>query len=110
MLRKKSVDYRELFPENQMDEEKFTKKLADMFPQGKDILVGPGDDCAVIDNGSDPLMLAAADQLISSVHYLGGVPPCLRSAETASQEHQRYCCDGRSSDSCAGYAGGQSSG
>ena len=39
-----------------MDEEKFTKKLADMFPQGKDILVGPGDDCAVIDNGSDPLM------------------------------------------------------
>ena len=75
MLRKKSVDYRELFPENQMDEEKFTKKLADMFPQGKDILVGTGDDCAVIDNGSDPLMLAAADQLISSVHYLEGCPP-----------------------------------
>ena len=58
-----------------MDEENFTKKLANVFPQGKDILVGPGDDCAVIDNGSDLLVLAAADQLISSIHYLEGCPP-----------------------------------
>ena len=58
-----------------MNEEDFTKKLAGMFAQGPDILVGPGDDCAVLDTGSDRLLLAAADQVVSSVHYLEGCPP-----------------------------------
>lgn len=58
-----------------MNEENFTRQLGDLFRQGPDVMVGPGDDCAVLDNGSDTLILAAADQLISSVHYLEGCPP-----------------------------------
>jgi len=30
---------------------------------------GPGDDCAVIDNGADKLLLLAVDQLVENVHY-----------------------------------------
>ena len=60
--------------ENAMDEENFTQKLGVLFRQGKDVATGPGDDCAVIDDGTDRLLLAAADQLISSVHYLDGCP------------------------------------
>ena len=38
--------------------------------QNKDIVVGPGDDCAVIDIGdSEDYFLFAVDQLISDVHY-----------------------------------------
>ena len=58
-----------------MNEEDFTKKLAGMFQLGPDVLVGPGDDCAVLDTGADRLLLAAADQVVSSVHYLEGCPP-----------------------------------
>lgn len=58
-----------------MNEESFTKKLAAMFPQGSDVMVGPGDDCAVLDLGAKDLILAAVDQVISKVHYLEGCPP-----------------------------------
>lgn len=58
-----------------MNEEAFTKKLAAMFPQGPDVMVGPGDDCAVLDLGMRDLVLAAVDQVISKVHYLEGCPP-----------------------------------
>jgi thiamine-monophosphate kinase len=58
-----------------MNEESFTKKLTALFPQGADVVVGPGDDCAVLDFGTENLILAAVDQVISGVHYLEGCPP-----------------------------------
>lgn len=59
-----------------MNEEIFTQKLAALFTQRGDVLVGPGDDCAVLDLGlGDDLILAAADQAVSSIHYLPDCPP-----------------------------------
>ncbi len=39
------------------------------FKPGPDILVGPGDDCAVINVGTEKLLLLAVDQLVSGIHY-----------------------------------------
>jgi len=53
-----------------MNEESFVRQLAASLPQGPDVTVGPGDDCAVLDFGFDELVLAAADQVVEDVHYL----------------------------------------
>lgn len=58
-----------------MNEESFIRKLTAMFPQSQDVTVGPGDDCAVLDFGLPELILAAADQVISGVHYTAGTSP-----------------------------------
>ena len=58
-----------------MNEESFVRKLTALFPQSADVIAGPGDDCAVLDLGSGPLLLAAVDQVISGVHYLPGTSP-----------------------------------
>lgn len=52
-----------------MNEESFVRKLSVLFPQSPDVTVGPGDDCAVLDQGLPDLLLAAVDQVISGVHY-----------------------------------------
>ncbi len=55
-----------------MKEELFVKKLASILKQGPDVLEGPGDDCAAIDLGLEELLLAAADQVVSDVHFEEG--------------------------------------
>ncbi|MBQ9337662.1 MAG: thiamine-phosphate kinase [Lentisphaeria bacterium] len=58
-----------------MNEESFVRKLTALFPQSADVAAGPGDDCAVLDLGPGPLLLAAVDQVISGVHYTPGCSP-----------------------------------
>jgi thiamine-monophosphate kinase len=56
-----------------MNELKLLKNILPGLKQHDDVVVGPGDDCAAIANG-DSLMLLAADQLISGIHYLPDTP------------------------------------
>ena len=53
-----------------MNEESFIRKLSASLVQGPDVAIGPGDDCAALDFGLEELILAAADQVVSGVHYL----------------------------------------
>ncbi|MFZ2655367.1 MAG: thiamine-phosphate kinase [Victivallales bacterium] len=41
------------------------------FRQGRNVIVGPGDDCAALDLGGGRLFLMAVDQVVSDVHYFG---------------------------------------
>jgi thiamine-monophosphate kinase len=52
-----------------MNERKLLKIIPEIFTQSESVIVGPGDDCAVLDIGLDKLRLLAVDQLISDVHY-----------------------------------------
>ena len=53
-----------------MDENSILNSIFPLLKQGSDIVVGPGDDCAVIDIGNEnKYFLIAADQIISNVHY-----------------------------------------
>ena len=53
-----------------MNENEFLKSIFPKLNQKSDIIVGPGDDCAVIDIGDkDRYYLIAADQIISNVHF-----------------------------------------
>ena len=72
-----------------MNEESFVRKLTALFPQSADVAAGPGDDCAVLDLGPGPRLLAAVDQVISGVHYLPGTPP----AEIAGKLLRRNVSD-----------------
>jgi thiamine-monophosphate kinase len=60
-----------------MDEQNFLDRIIPMLSQGSDVIVGPGDDCAVIDIGNNSkYMLYAVDQLISDIHYIySDTPP-----------------------------------
>lgn len=58
-----------------MLEQDILECLPRIFAQGGDVVVGPGDDCAVLDFGLDKLFLLACDQMAQSVHYTDGSPP-----------------------------------
>ncbi|OGV39474.1 MAG: thiamine-phosphate kinase [Lentisphaerae bacterium GWF2_45_14] len=53
-----------------MKEHDLIKTIIPYFKQGPDIVTGPGDDCAVIDVGTEKLMLAAVDQIAGGIHYI----------------------------------------
>ncbi len=57
-----------------MNELELLKKIIPDLTQYDDVVVGPGDDCAAVENG-DSLMLLAVDQLISGIHYLPDTAP-----------------------------------
>ena len=44
------------------------------FPGGASLRVGPGDDCAVVDEGRGPLRLLKTDAIVEGVHFLPGTP------------------------------------
>jgi len=52
-----------------MKEIKLLEKILPDLKQDKNVFLGPGDDCAALDLGTGDLLLAAVDQVISSVHY-----------------------------------------
>ncbi len=52
-----------------MNEKDILDKIPNIFPQRGEVLIGPGDDCAVLDFGLDRLYLMAVDQLVSDIHY-----------------------------------------
>lgn len=58
------------------------KRVLPSLRQGNSVVVGPGDDCAVLDVGLDHLLLAAVDQVAGNVHYrLDSTPPELIAAK-----------------------------
>ena len=59
-----------------MNEEIFTSYLADLFSRRTDVFEGIGDDAAVLDLklSDGKLLLIAADQVISGIHYLPETP------------------------------------
>ena len=52
-----------------VNEKDILDRIPNIFPQRGEVLVGPGDDCAVLDFGLDRLYLMAVDQLVSDIHY-----------------------------------------
>jgi thiamine-monophosphate kinase len=52
-----------------MNEKEILDRIPKIFPQGEEVLIGPGDDCAVLDFGMDSYFLMAVDQLVSDIHY-----------------------------------------
>jgi len=55
-----------------MSEKEIHALICRTFSQGGKVVVGPGDDCAVLDFGGGKLFLIAVDQLVSDVHYASG--------------------------------------
>lgn len=53
-----------------LGEEELVRKLTAHLPQGPQVLVGPGDDCAVVDQGGDELLLLKTDAVVAGVHFL----------------------------------------
>ena len=53
-----------------LGEEGVVRRLVTGLRQGDEVLVGPGDDCAVVDAGGDDLLLLKTDAVVEGVHYL----------------------------------------
>ncbi|MBO4303764.1 MAG: thiamine-monophosphate kinase [Lentisphaeria bacterium] len=78
-----------------MDEETFTGRLAELFAAAPSVHTGIGDDCAVLDTGDEKtFLLAAADQVISSVHFLPGTPPEKVAAKLLKRNISDICAMG----------------
>ena len=73
-----------------MDEETFTGRLAGLFSAAPSVHTSIGDDCAVLDVcGNGTCLLAAADQVISSIHFLPETDP----RKVAAKLLKRNICD-----------------
>lgn len=55
-------------------EDALIDRLTGLVPQDADPLAGPGDDCAVIDQGHPTLLLLKTDALVEHVHFLPSAP------------------------------------
>jgi thiamine-monophosphate kinase len=55
-------------------EDALVARLTRGFPAG-DLVVGPGDDCAVVDAGGDELVLLKTDAVVAGVHFDPGERP-----------------------------------
>lgn len=58
-----------------LGEEEVVRRLVAGLPQDSRILVGPGDDCAVVDAGGEDLLLLKTDAVVSGVHFLETTEP-----------------------------------
>lgn len=52
------------------DEQNIIDEARSSLPTNANVVVGPGDDCAVLDLGTGTLTLLAVDQVVADVHYL----------------------------------------
>lgn len=60
----------------QLGEDALISRLIEKMPRDSDPLAGPGDDCAVIDQGKGrPLQLLKTDAMVERVHFLATAPP-----------------------------------
>ena len=55
-------------------EDALIERLTGLVPRDADPLAGPGDDCAVIDQGQPTLLLLKTDALVEQVHFLLSAP------------------------------------
>lgn len=58
-----------------LGEEEVVKSLLVGLPEGETVLVGAGDDCAVVDAGGPDLLLLKTDAVVEGVHYLPETEP-----------------------------------
>ena len=59
-----------------MNEFELIARLTRSLPSNKSVVVGAGDDCAVLDVGlPDRLLLFKTDAVVERVHFEPGVPP-----------------------------------
>ncbi len=57
-----------------LGEDALIARLLRGFPGGEKLIVGPGDDCAVVDPGRGPLRLLKTDAIVEGVHFLPDTP------------------------------------
>jgi thiamine-monophosphate kinase len=57
-------------------EDALIQRLVGLVPRDADPAAGPGDDCAVIDQGGATLLLLKTDALVEQVHFLPSAPAC----------------------------------
>jgi len=71
------------FEENaiMLNELDLLRSLLPTLAQGKGVVAGPGDDCAILETGGTMLQLAAVDQLIEGVHFLPETDPAAAGAK-----------------------------
>jgi thiamine-monophosphate kinase len=55
-------------------EDALIDRLVGLVPRHEDPAAGPGDDCAVIDQGFPTLLLLKTDALVEHIHFLPGAP------------------------------------
>lgn len=55
-------------------EDPLIERLIGLVPRSENPAAGPGDDCAVIDDGSSNLLLLKTDALVENVHFLPSAP------------------------------------
>ena len=61
---------------HQLGEDALISRLVGLLPRDPDLLAGPGDDCAVIDQGKGrPLQLLKTDAMVEHVHFLATASP-----------------------------------
>lgn len=61
---------------HQLGEDALISRLVHHMPRDLDPLAGPGDDCAVIEQGKGrPLLLLKTDAIVEHVHFLTDAPP-----------------------------------
>ena len=60
-----------------LEELKILETLLPELPQDASVVLGPGDDCAVLETSGDTELLAAVDQLARDIHYTADTPPGL---------------------------------
>jgi thiamine-monophosphate kinase len=58
-----------------MDEFELIRLLTRTLPANESVVVGPGDDCAVLDLGGDRQMLFKTDAVVEGVHFTAETPP-----------------------------------
>lgn len=57
-----------------LGEDALIARILKGFPGGGALLVGPGDDCAVVDPGRGPLRLLKTDAIVEGIHFLPETP------------------------------------
>lgn len=78
-----------------MNEETFTGRLAGLFSAAPSVHTSIGDDCAVLDIcGNGSYLLAAADQVISSIHFLPETDPRKVAAKLLKRNISDICAMG----------------
>lgn len=59
----------------EIGEEELVRRLTSELTNQSDVLVGPGDDCAVVENSEGEWFLLKTDCIVEGIHFLAGTNP-----------------------------------